>query len=208
MRPRRELPKFHALRSVCSCLRGTNRQRHRRSNGQDKMRQKRLTGLDADLREPISIRCGGIVEAVGAGWALVACAEEHAARQPHLPPFIRALSLSTCTRPTLAAARGWNLRVQHSCCGPKASATAGAACAAFFASARADGIAPLPAPRGIPVPPRSGPAAGALCSMCEIPAYLVPSLTICIGKLEGAERRQLDDLPKHYAKGHVFRNTF
>jgi len=140
MRPRRELPKFHALRSVCSCLRGTNRQRHRRSNGQDKMRQKRLTGLDADLREPISIRCGGIVEAVGAGWALVACAEEHAARQPHLPPFIRALSLSTCTRPTLAAARGWNLRVQHSCCGPKASATAGAACAAFFASARAVGL--------------------------------------------------------------------
>jgi hypothetical protein len=102
------------------------------------------------------------------------------------------------TRPALAAAHSWKHGVQHSSCGPEASATAGAACARICPQLQ-------PAPRGVPVLLRSGRAAGALCSMREISAYLVPSLTVLVGKLEGAERRQLDDLAEHFAKG---RGTF
>jgi|LauGreDrversion4_2_1035121.scaffolds.fasta_scaffold1340749_1 hypothetical protein len=43
--------------------------------------------------------------------------------------------------------------------------------------------------------------------MREISAYLLPSLTVLVGKLEGAERRQLDDLAEHFAKGRRVRNT-
>ena len=78
--------------------------------------------------------------------------------QVHLPPSIPSSLLSPSrlppivpcrsghsparTRLALAAACGWKPGVQHSYCGPEASATAGAACAR---------ICPQPAPRGVPV---------------------------------------------------------